>query len=198
MYFGYSEFLRNFKCPNATSIHCCSSFLNIWPVRTCQKYVSLYVRIRRQKRVVRTYVRIVVYTYLRNLCHFDVASANLKLARHYSRYGKWRSTKRSTTFGWMSSRFQDKTFYYTRFTSLRASQEILPLCVAKIWQGHCNQCPGKKHHLGYRKKFPNQFWVPYNLWLVLKNDQSHGHPVYCKECGSFILLYRWQTVNLEI
>lgn len=55
----------------------------------------------------------------------------------------------------MSSRFQDRTFYYvTRFTSLRASQEISPLCVAKIERAIAISAQEKKHHLGYRKKIP--------------------------------------------
>ena len=142
------------KSGHAASIHCCKAFLHTWPVRICQKYVNLYVTIRRQKRVVRTYVRIVVYTYLWNLCHLDVADANLKLARHYSSYGKWRFTKRSTTFGWMSSRFQDKTFSYTRFTSLRASQEILPLCVAKIDRAIAISAQEKNIIWDIEKRFP--------------------------------------------
>ena len=90
-----------------------------------------------------------------------MASANLKLARHCSSYGKWRFRKRSTTFGWMSSRFQDRTFYcYTRFTSLRASKEISPLCVAKIERAIAISAQEKKNIIwGIEKRSPKPVWV---------------------------------------
>jgi hypothetical protein len=55
----------------------------------------------------------------------------------------------------MSSRFQDKKFYYyTRFTSLRASQEILPLCVAKIDRAIAISAQEKNIIWGIEKGFP--------------------------------------------